>query len=88
MSTNSQEGKALYQTFIVDACRNVVHILEDLKSCKPPIDHICELLPRLQPRYYSISSSPKVCCLLELFYCINICYLLYIVKGLVTFKKF
>ncbi|XP_014370499.2 NADPH--cytochrome P450 reductase isoform X1 [Papilio machaon] len=60
MSTNSQEGKALYQSFIVDACRNIVHILEDLKSCKPTLDHLCELLPRLQPRYYSISSSPKL----------------------------
>ncbi|CAG4989605.1 unnamed protein product [Parnassius apollo] len=60
MATNSQEGKALYHSFIMDACRNIVHILEDLKSCKPPIDHICELLPRLQPRYYSISSSPKL----------------------------
>ncbi|CAG9585425.1 unnamed protein product [Danaus chrysippus] len=60
MSTNSQEGKALYQSFVVDSCRNIVHILEDLKSCKPPLDHLCELLPRLQPRYYSISSSPKL----------------------------
>lgn len=60
MATNSQDGKALYQSFIVDACRNIVHILEDIKSCKPPLDHICELLPRLQPRFYSISSSPKV----------------------------
>ncbi|KPI91508.1 NADPH--cytochrome P450 reductase [Papilio xuthus] len=60
MSTNSQEGKALYQSFVVDACRNIVHILEDLKSCKPTLDHLCELLPRLQPRYYSISSSPKL----------------------------
>ncbi|OWR41297.1 NADPH--cytochrome P450 reductase isoform X1 [Danaus plexippus] len=60
MATNSQEGKALYQSFIVDSCRNIVHILEDLKSCKPPLDHLCELLPRLQPRYYSISSSPKL----------------------------
>ncbi|XP_068629334.1 NADPH--cytochrome P450 reductase isoform X2 [Battus philenor] len=60
MATNSQEGKALYQSFIVDSCRNIVHILEDLKSCKPSLDHICELLPRLQPRYYSISSSPKI----------------------------
>lgn len=34
--------------------------MEDIKSCKPPIDHICELLPRLQPRYYSISSSSKL----------------------------
>lgn len=60
MATNSQEGKALYQSFVVEACRNIVHILEDLPSCKPPMDHICELLPRLQPRYYSISSSPKL----------------------------
>ncbi|XP_053624999.1 NADPH--cytochrome P450 reductase [Plodia interpunctella] len=59
MATNSQEGKTLYQSFVVDACRNIVHILEDIKSCKPPLDHVCELLPRLQPRYYSISSSPK-----------------------------
>lgn len=74
MATNSQEGKALYQSFIVDACRNIVHILEDITSCKPPLDHLCELLPRLQPRYYSISSSPKVSCALDL---VNqICYLL------------
>ncbi|XP_073943950.1 cytochrome P450 reductase isoform X1 [Choristoneura fumiferana] len=60
MATNSQEGKDLFQSFITEACRNIVHILEDIKSCKPPLDHICELLPRLQPRYYSISSSPKL----------------------------
>ncbi|XP_026757626.2 NADPH--cytochrome P450 reductase isoform X2 [Galleria mellonella] len=60
MATHSQEGKALYQSFVVDGCRNIVHILEDIKSCKPPLDHICELLPRLQPRFYSISSSPKL----------------------------
>ncbi|XP_047509863.1 NADPH--cytochrome P450 reductase isoform X1 [Pieris napi] len=60
MATNSQEGKALYQSFVADACRHIVHILEDIKSCRPPLDHICELLPRLQPRYYSISSSPKL----------------------------
>lgn len=60
MATNSQEGKTLYQSFIVDASRNIVHILEDIPSCKPPLDHLCELLPRLQPRYYSISSSPKL----------------------------
>ena len=60
MASTSPEGKALYQKFIIQDNRNIVHILEDLKTCKPPIDHLCELLPRLQCRYYSISSSPKV----------------------------
>lgn len=60
ISSTTPEGKAQYQTWIQDACRNIVHILEDVKSCKPPLDHICELLPRLQPRYYSISSSSKL----------------------------
>ena len=60
ISSTSPEGKAQYQTWVHDACRNVVHILEDIKSCKPPIDHVCEILPRLQPRYYSISSSAKL----------------------------
>merc|ERR1712141_984586 len=31
-----------------------------MPSVKPPIDHLVELLPRLQARYYSISSSPKM----------------------------
>ncbi|KAL3267720.1 hypothetical protein HHI36_006850 [Cryptolaemus montrouzieri] len=60
MAGTSAEGKALYQKFINDDNRNIVHILEDIKSCKPALDHLCELLPRLQPRYYSISSSPKL----------------------------
>ncbi|XP_067639109.1 NADPH--cytochrome P450 reductase isoform X2 [Eurosta solidaginis] len=60
MSSITPEGKEKYQSWIQDACRNIVHILEDIKSCRPPIDHLCELLPRLQPRYYSISSSSKL----------------------------
>lgn len=60
ISSTTVEGKAQYQQWIQQACRNIVHILEDVKSCKPPIDHLCELLPRLQPRYYSISSSAKL----------------------------
>ncbi len=35
-------------------------VLEDLPSFKPPLDYLLELLPKLQARYYSISSSPKV----------------------------
>ena len=49
-----------YHNWIIEDRRNIVAILEDLPSVKPPADHLCELLPRLQARYYSISSSPKV----------------------------
>jgi len=60
MGGTSAEGKALYQSWVVDSCRHITHILEDMDTCKPPIDHILELLPRLQPRFYSIASSAKV----------------------------
>ncbi|XP_039300847.1 NADPH--cytochrome P450 reductase-like, partial [Nilaparvata lugens] len=60
MASTSPEGKQLYNSWIIQDNRNILHILEDMPSCKPPIDHICELLPRLQCRYYSISSSSKV----------------------------
>lgn len=60
LSSPMSEGAAKYQEWIEDASRNFVHVLEDIPSCRPPIDCICELIPRLQPRFYSISSSPKV----------------------------
>ncbi|KAK8377081.1 hypothetical protein O3P69_013617 [Scylla paramamosain] len=60
MSGTSEAGKAEYQRWVVQDVRNIVHILEDLPSCKPPLDYLCELLPRLQARYYSISSSSKL----------------------------
>ncbi|KAK0083960.1 hypothetical protein PV325_007857 [Microctonus aethiopoides] len=60
MSSTAAEGKALYQQWIVAENRNIVHILEDIPSLKPALDHLCEILPRLQCRYYSISSSSKL----------------------------
>ncbi|KAM6946269.1 NADPH--cytochrome P450 reductase isoform 1-T1 [Aplochiton taeniatus] len=60
MASSSPEGKALYQSWVLDSSRNILAILEDLSSLKPPVDHMCELLPRLQARYYSIASSSKV----------------------------
>lgn len=60
MSSASEEGKQLYTDWIINDCRSIVHLLEDLPSVKPPIDHLLEYLHRLQPRYYSISSSSKL----------------------------
>jgi len=60
MAKSSEEGKAEYQKWIVNECRSIIHILEDLPSCRPPLDYVCELMPRLQARMYSISSSSKL----------------------------
>ncbi|XP_070571456.1 NADPH--cytochrome P450 reductase-like isoform X2 [Ptychodera flava] len=54
------DGKKEYSEWIVKDQRDILTILQDLPSVKPPLDHLCELLPRLQARFYSISSSPKL----------------------------
>lgn len=60
MASPSEEGKKKYREYIIDEHHDILSILENMKSLKPPIDHVLELLPRLQARYYSISSSPKL----------------------------
>ncbi|BFZ18903.1 hypothetical protein BsWGS_21942 [Bradybaena similaris] len=60
MTQATDEGKKLYNDWIHSDHRNILAVLEDIPSLKPPLDHLCELLPRLQPRFYSISSSPKL----------------------------
>ncbi|KAK1800367.1 hypothetical protein P4O66_005591 [Electrophorus voltai] len=60
MDCSSAEGKALYHSWVLDAERDILTVLEDLPSLHPPMDYLCELLPRLQARYYSIASSAKV----------------------------
>ncbi|XP_043859610.1 NADPH--cytochrome P450 reductase [Dromiciops gliroides] len=60
MASSAGEGKELYLNWVVEARRNILAILQDYPSLRPPIDHLCELLPRLQARYYSIASSSKV----------------------------
>jgi len=58
LSTASEEGLKDYGLFIQKERRSIVDILEHF-SCRPPIDLLLEMLPRLHARYYSISSSPK-----------------------------
>lgn len=60
MGSASEEGKSKYKSYIIDGHHDLVNLLATMKSLKPPIDHVLELLPRLQARYYSISSSPKL----------------------------
>uniref|UniRef100_A0A914VWA6 NADPH--cytochrome P450 reductase n=1 Tax=Plectus sambesii TaxID=2011161 RepID=A0A914VWA6_9BILA len=59
LSTASEEGLKEYGRYIQKERRSIIDVLREFPSCKPPIDHVLELLPKLQARYYSISSSPK-----------------------------
>ena len=60
LSTANDEGLREYGSFIQKERRSIVDILEHFSTCKPPMDLLLEMLPRLQPRYYSISSSSKL----------------------------
>jgi len=59
ISSNTVEGKNEYNDWVVKEQRHILQILEELPSLYPPLDHVLELLPRLQARYYSIASSSK-----------------------------
>jgi len=59
LGASSEEGWKLYNEFVKQANRTTVEVLEHFKSCKPSFVHVVELLPQLQHRYYSISSSNK-----------------------------
>jgi len=48
-----------YASYIKDSFRNVLEILNEFRSINIPFEVLLEALPRLNPRYYSISSSPK-----------------------------
>ncbi|GJQ77629.1 hypothetical protein Trydic_g12757 [Trypoxylus dichotomus] len=52
--SNSQD----YISFISNDGRRLVNLLRAFPSCKIPIKNLLENLPPLQPRAYSISSSP------------------------------
>ncbi|KAI1725259.1 FAD binding domain-containing protein [Ditylenchus destructor] len=60
LSTASEEGLKEYSAFIQKERRNIVDVLSHFTTCKPPLDLLLEMLPRLQARYYSISSSSKI----------------------------
>jgi len=55
----SEAGIEEYNKFIKNDQRTIYEVLHTFPSVNPPLDHILELLPRLAPRYYSISSSPN-----------------------------
>jgi len=55
-----KQGKEEFHKFITEPARNLVEVIKELSSVQIPLSHFLEMAPRLQPRYYTISSTPSV----------------------------
>lgn len=57
----SKDGRKDFRKFIEDEERSLVELLTvQFKSFRIPFDHLLNIIPSLQPRYYTISSSSSV----------------------------
>mmetsp|Transcript_69719 Transcript_69719/g.138225 ORF Transcript_69719/g.138225 Transcript_69719/m.138225 type:complete len:652 (-) Transcript_69719:421-2376(-) len=54
----SPDGKADYSSYVQASGRGLTDVLSEHPSCKPPLASLLELVAKLTPRYYTISSSP------------------------------
>lgn len=57
---SSKEGKAEYKEKVTDALTGMVHILQRCPSITLPLEHFVDICPRLQPRFFTVSSSSSV----------------------------
>jgi len=59
-SSSSVEGFAAYKQYFVQGWRTIVDVLEECPSVEISLGVFLEIAPRIQPRFYSISSASSV----------------------------
>src|SRR3712207_800006 len=60
MSGDDESAQARYRDRVHAPNRSVLDLLDELPACRVPFEVYLDMLPPLRPRYYSISSSPRV----------------------------
>ena len=60
LSGDDDAAAALYRADVLTRRKSVYDLLEEHQACELPFSAYLEMLPLLQPRYYSISSSPAL----------------------------
>jgi NADPH-ferrihemoprotein reductase len=60
LASDDPEDQDYFQQYIQKDDRTIIEVLKDFPGVKPPLDHFLEVMPRQQPRFYSISSSSNV----------------------------
>jgi sulfite reductase alpha subunit-like flavoprotein len=58
LELSSAEGFSLFHEYVVRERRNYVEVLIEFPSARPPLSWLLQMIPPLQPRHYSIASSP------------------------------
>lgn len=60
LALSASDGLNAYKAYFVSEWRTFIDLLRDFPSVEIPLNVLLDILPRIQPRFYSISSSHSV----------------------------